>query len=53
LVYGKSESLKNTKKGSLWLPEVLVNNIYFEWKKCATLQLREVLKGWIFKEKRS
>ena len=35
-VYGKSKARKWPKKGSLWLPEVLVNNVYFCWEKCTT-----------------
>ena len=36
------------KKGSLWLPEVLVNSVYFERKERATLESGEWLKGGIF-----
>ena len=36
------------KKGSLWLPEVFVNNVYFERKERATLESGEWLKGGVF-----
>ena len=41
----KSEARKWPKKGSSWLPEMLVNNVYFRWKECAApgfCQMREV-----------
>ena len=38
-VYGKSKARKWPKKGSLWLPEILVNNVYFRWKKRTVLEL--------------
>ena len=48
LVYGKSEARKRPKKGSLWLPEVLGNNVYFRWKKRAALQLCKMREAGIF-----
>ena len=48
LVYGKSEARKWPKKGSLWLPEVLVNNVYFCRKKRAALQLCKMREAGIF-----
>jgi hypothetical protein len=48
LVYGKSGARKWPKKGSLWLPEVLVNNVYFRWEKHAALQLCKMREAGIF-----
>ena len=41
---GNSKGLKSTEKGSSWLPEMLVNNIYFCWKGRAATQCCEVRK---------
>ena len=38
-----SERLKSTKKGSLRLPEILVNNVYFCRKERAALQLSKMI----------
>jgi hypothetical protein len=52
-VYGKSEARKWPKKGSLWLPEVLINNVYFRWEKRATPESCQVRKGRIFIQERT
>jgi hypothetical protein len=39
------------KIGQLWLPQVLVNNVYFCGKKRPSLERREVLKCRIFEQK--
>ena len=53
LVKGKSEARKWPKKGSSWLPEVLVNNVYFRWKKRAAPEFCQVCEVGIFLQERS
>ena len=52
-VYGKSKARKWPKKGSLWLPEMLVNNVYFRWKEGATPEFCQVREVGIFLQERS
>jgi hypothetical protein len=50
---GKSKPRKWPKKGSSWLPEVLVNNVYFRWKKRATPEFCQVREVGIFIKERT
>ena len=53
MVYVKSNGRKRPKKGSSWLPEALVNNVYFRWKEGATPEFCQVREVGIFLQEES
>ena len=50
---GNSKGLKSTEKGSSWLPEMLINNVYFCRKERPSTQCCEVRKCRICSKQRT